>query len=132
MIGLLVWGVPAQATPGFDRVDAFADEWGGPQGARLLGETSEGNDLCFQDRCPTVVRYYAVPDAAATVAALDTRLERDGWERRGLAQGPAWCRGDFHVSAWMPPPSWVPVELGVAAPQDGLEVVELRFGAKCL
>ncbi|GAA4727796.1 hypothetical protein GCM10025782_28110 [Pedococcus ginsenosidimutans] len=131
VIGLLVWGVPAQATPGFGRVEAFADEFGGPPGGELLGETAEGNDWCFGDGCPTVVRYYAVPSASATIEAVDARLDGDGWERRGLAHGPAHCKGDFDVSVWKPTGS-LPLPPGVRAPAAGSDVVELRVGANCL
>jgi hypothetical protein len=79
LIGLLVWGVPAQATPSFARVTAFADEWGAPPGGQFLGDAWEGNDWCFSDGCPTVVRYYAVSDAAATKQAVESRLKRQGW-----------------------------------------------------
>ncbi|WP_156399751.1 hypothetical protein [Phycicoccus sp. Soil748] len=132
VIWLLVWGVPAQATPGFGRVEAFADEWGAPPGATFLGQTSEGNDWCFGDGCPTVVRYYAVDDAAGAVSAVDARLRTEGWQPRGLAHGPAWCKGDFHVSAWKPPATWGPVGAHVAPVPPGAEVVELRVGANCL
>lgn len=131
VIGLLVWGVPAQATPGFGRVEAFADEWGGPRAGELLGEAAEGNEWCFGDGCPTVVRYYAVPDAAASVSAVEARLRGEGWAPRGLSHGPAWCKGDFHVSAWKPPAT-LPVPPGVRRPAAGSEVVELRVGANCL
>jgi hypothetical protein len=133
MITVLAWGVPAQATPSFARVTIFADEWGGPPGGQLLGHAWEGNEWCFSDGCPTVVRYYAVPDAASSVEVVSSRLRGDGWRSARLAQGSAFCKGDYRVGIGKVRPDWLPhiaTDLRPAPP--GWEVVELRIGGNCL
>lgn len=132
LIGLLVWGVPAQATPGFARVTAFADEWGAPPGGQFLGDAWEGNNWCFSS-CPTVVRFYAVTDAAATKQAVEARLKRERWRPASLAQGSGYCKGDYRIAIWALPSGRLPIdEAGVQEPPREREAVELRVGARCL
>ena len=121
LIAFLAWGVPAQATPSFGRVTEFADQWGPPPGGQLLGDEWEGNDWCFSDGCPAVVRYYAVPDAASSVQAVTSRLQREGWKPRGLAHGPAYCKGDFQVGVGHVDPEWLPTSAEVTRPPSGLQ-----------
>lgn len=133
LAGLLVWGVPAQATPSFARVTAFADEWGAPPGGEFLGDAWEGNAWCFSDGCPTVVRYYAVTDAALTKQSVEARLKREGWSAAGTAQGTAYCKGDYRVAIWALHSGQLPIaEAGVRQPPPGREVVDLRIGANCV
>lgn len=133
LIGLLVWSVPAQATPNFERVTAFAEEWGAPPGGQILGDAWEGNVWCFSDGCPTVVRYYAVTDAAVTKRSVEARLKREGWRAARLAQGSAYCKGDYRVAIWALPSGELSIaQAGVRQLPPGREVVELRFGANCL
>lgn len=132
LVALLVWGIPAQATPSFGRVTAVADQWGALPDGQLLGDAWEGNEWCFADGCPAVLRYYAVPDAAATVHAVSARLERDSWESRALAHGPAYCKGDFQIGVRHLDVDDLALGPDVTRPPVGQEVVELRVGANCL
>lgn len=132
LIALLAWGIPAQATPSFGRVTTFADQWGAPPQGQLLGDAWEGNEWCFSDGCPAVVRYYAVPSAASTVQAVTSRLDREGWKRRALAHGPAYCKGDYQIGVRRVEPDRLPIGAEVGRPPSGLEIVALRVGANCL
>ncbi|WP_140742865.1 hypothetical protein [Pedococcus bigeumensis] len=132
LIALLVWGIPAQATPSFGRVTTVADQWGTLSDGQLLGHAWEGNEWCFSDGCPAVVRYYAVPDAAVTVHAVSLRLETDGWRRHALAHGPAYCKGDFQIGVRRLDAADLTFVADVRRPPVGQEVVGLRVGANCL
>lgn len=119
LVGLLVWGVTAGATPSFARVTEFAESLA-PEGSQYLGDEWEGNEWCFSDGCPTVVRYYAVTDADAVVKAVTSTLER---------QGPALCKGDYNVRIERAGNG--PTRFDVAKVPVGMEGVRMRVGARC-
>ena len=127
-MSLLVWGVPAGATPSFGRVIEVGESLA-PEGSQYLGDEWEGNEWCFSDGCPTVLRYYAVKDAQAVTKAVTSTLERDGWKPARLRQGAALCKGGYNVR--IEGAGKVPTHFDVAPLPAGMEGVRMRVGARC-
>lgn len=129
----LVFGLPAWATPGPERLARAEHDVPGPPGAVLIGRDSEGNDWCFQG-CSKRLRYYAVPDAETAVFHMEDWAQQHGWERATLDVGGidgGWCRGDFSLRVYQVDGPWATPTFPIRAAPQETETVIVAVGANC-
>ena len=129
----LVFGLPAWATPGPERLARAERDVPGPPGGVLIGRDSEGNDWCFQG-CPERLRYYAVHDAETAVAQTEDWARSHGWERATLDEGGidgGWCRGDFSLRVHQVTGPWAKPTFPIRGAPRETETVIVSVGANC-
>lgn len=129
----LVFGLPAWATPGPERLALAERDVPGPAGAVLIGRGSEGNDWCLQG-CSRRLRYYAVPDAEKAVTQMEDWAQQHGWERATLDVGGidgGWCRGDFSLLAYQVTGPWARPTFPIRVAPPHTETVIVSLGANC-
>jgi len=129
----LVFGLPAWATPGPERLARAESEVAGPEGGVLIGRDFEGDDWCWQG-CPKRLRYYAVPDAVRAVGKMESWAQEHGWERATLDQGGidgGWCRGDFSLLVHEATGPYAKPVFPIREAPTGTETVIVPVGANC-